>query len=429
MRFDQLDQWLAWQETLHPAEIELGLDRIRQVFQRLRPQAQLPVVITVAGTNGKGSAIAMLEAILLADGYRVGKYTSPHLYRYNERIQVDRRVIDDASLCAAFERVDQARGDTSLTYFEFGTLAALDTFHTRNLDVVLLETGLGGRLDAVNIVDADVSLVTSIDLDHTDWLGDTREAIAREKLGIARPQRPCVIADPEPPGQALADARAQGVKAACIGHEFGYTRGGADIWYWHDQDTRMELALPALRGEHQLRNASGVIMALRAIHSRLPVSAAAIRTGLADATLAGRFSISQQGRLTVIQDVAHNPAAASELARNLFAMTTPGDRYGVFAAMADKDLEGILQPLLPYINQWYLPRLTIPRAASVEQLRSELVKLGVDADRIHSGVEPEQAWQSIQAHCAEHDQVVVFGSFYTLEAMAPVLNAPAMKGM
>jgi dihydrofolate synthase/folylpolyglutamate synthase len=310
--------WLAYLETLHPKAIALGLDRVRDVHGRMGSALACPVV-TVTGTNGKGSTCAMLEAILRSAGYRTGLYSSPHLLRYNERVRIGGEPQDDAAIVAAFNAVEDARGDTPLTYFEYGTLAALAAFARAKLDVAVLEVGLGGRLDAVNIVDADIAVVTTIDLDHMDYLGPTRESIAFEKAGIFRTGRPAVCAEPDPPSTLLAHALDVGAPLFRIGRDFGYTAADGQWRYWGPGGERFGLPVPALRGAYQLANAATALAALGLLHERVHVSASAIREGLCTVSLSGRFQV-LPGRPAIVLDVAHNPHAARAFAATLSAM-------------------------------------------------------------------------------------------------------------
>ena len=315
MRFSTLADWLHWQEQLHPEEIELGLKRVCQVFQQLHPEPPTFKIIIVAGTNGKGSSVAMLEAILLAAGYRVAAYTSPHLLCYNERVRLQEQAVNDALLCEAFARIDQVRGDISLTYFEFGTLAALDIFYRQGLDVAILEVGMGGRLDAVNIIDADVALITAIDVDHEKWLGNNRETIGFEKAGIMRSRRPVISSDLATPLSVVRHANDLGAPLYCLGKDFSVVPE-ASGWAFRDNEniSRNALPLPALRGEHQLHNAAGVLKVLQCLDTSLPVSAQALREGLLSVRLAGRFQVIP-GEVMTILDVAHNPQSAAVLAQ------------------------------------------------------------------------------------------------------------------
>jgi len=411
MRFQTLSDWLSWQEQLHPTSIDLGLERVREVWRRLHAQDFDCPVITVAGTNGKGSSVAMLEAIYREAAYTVGSYTSPHLWRYNERIRIDGTPVADTRICNAFDRIDAVRGETSLTYFEFGTLAALDIFKHHDLDVIILEVGLGGRLDAVNIIDADVALITAIDLDHMQFLGADRSAIAREKAGILRRQHPAVVADPEPPSTLLDYAASLGSRLFCLGRDFNVEQE-AGSWTWFGADrSRVALPMPALRGEQQLRNAAGVLMVLELLQPRLPVTQVQLRHGLMSARLPGRFQV-VPGQVTTIYDVAHNPAAVAQLADNL-TQAGYGNLHVVFSALADKDIPGLLAPMCKLASHWYLAPLDTTRAASLEKLREAL-----------SASCPNAAYTTFsalsQANAAAHTAagsagvVLVYGSFYTV---------------
>jgi dihydrofolate synthase/folylpolyglutamate synthase len=316
MRFATLDDWLGWQETLHPKAIDLRLERVRTVLQRLQPEPPAYTVITVGGTNGKGSCVAMLDSILRAAGYPVGAYSSPHLLRYNERIRINGVEADDAAICRAFARIDAVRSEISLTYFEFGTLAALELFREAGVDVAVLEVGLGGRLDAVNVLDADAALVVSIGIDHVDWLGADRDSIGYEKAGIYRAGRPAICADPDPPLRLVEYAASIHARLLCVNRDYQFARTDA-TWRWQSGDWRFDaLPLPALAGNHQLGNAAAALMTLISLQDRLPVSPEAIPTGLINAKLPGRFQIIP-GPVEWILDVAHNPHAAAALADQL----------------------------------------------------------------------------------------------------------------
>ncbi|MFM8331824.1 MAG: bifunctional tetrahydrofolate synthase/dihydrofolate synthase [Candidatus Methylumidiphilus sp.] len=409
MRFATLAEWLAWQEQLHPKAIDMGLGRVSKVFQAMRPRPATPFTITVGGTNGKGSSVALLSAILRAEGYRVGAYTSPHLLRYNERIRIDGECLDDAALCAAFARVDHARGDTSLSFFEFGTLAALDVFAQAALDVQILEVGLGGRLDAVNIIDADAALIASIDIDHRDWLGHSREAIALEKAGILRPGRPAVIADPQPPHTLFDYAQAQGISLSCQGRDFGFRHHGETWDWWGAGDTLSGLPLPALAGGHQLLNAAAVIQLLRTVAAVRPVSAEAIRTGLRTVKLDGRFQYFP-GSPPVLLDVAHNPQAAGNLAEYLRAEFAGKSIHAVFAVMRDKDVAGIVQPLREVVRHWYLAPIPLQRSAPESELSAVFAELSV-AEVTGGFATAADAIAAARAAAPADGLVLVFGTF------------------
>lgn len=414
MRFVTLDDWLRWQETLHPKTIDLGLERVRAVGQRLYPGAPSCIVITVAGTNGKGSCVAFLDSILRAAGYRVGAYTSPHLLRYNERIRIDGAEAEDGALCQTFARIDAARDDISLTYFEFGTLAALELFRTAQVDVAVLEVGLGGRLDAVNSVDADAALVTGIGLDHTDWLGPDRNSIGYEKAGIYRAGRPAICADPDPPPSLLQQAERIGALLLRVGCDYRFARAGA-TWHWQAGDTRLDaLPLPALAGAHQLGNAAAALMTLHSLRARLPVTDAAIRQGLRNARLPGRFQVFP-GPVEWILDVAHNPQGAAVLAANLRERSCSGRTWAIMGLLADKDAGGVIAALRGVVDAWYTVTLSGARGRDATALRDALHDAGANAE---ASVDPEAACQSARAAAQHGDRIVVFGSFHLV---APVL--------
>jgi len=402
-----LAEWLAFIERQHPEPIALGLDRVVDVLQRIEARLVCPI-ITVGGTNGKGSTCAMLESILQAGGYRTGLYTSPHLLRYNERVRIAGSETGDAALCDAFAAVECARANVPLTYFEFATLAALFLFSGAKLDVAVLEVGLGGRLDAVNAVDADCAVLTSIGVDHVEFLGNTREAIGREKAGIFRRGRPAVVADPDPPPSVLsADAR-----MLLIGREFGYVNQGTQWSWWGPSGKRSGLAHPALRGAMQLRNASAALAALDCLRERLPLAMQDVRRGLAEVTLPGRFQV-LPGRPQVVLDVAHNPEAAAVLAANLGDSGYAPETIAVFGMLRDKDIAGVVRAMAPRITRWHLATLPGPRGAAAEFLRKILVQEKIQAPvRAHASV--GAALAAAKSEAGESDKIVVFGSFLTV---------------
>lgn len=407
MSFSNLSEWLTWQETLHPNPVDLGLERITQVLQRLQWRGFDCPVITIGGTKGKGSCAAMSESILQAAGYRVGLFTSPHLRHYNERIRIAGREIADAALCAAFERIDRARAGVTLTYFEFNTLAALLSFAAANLEVVILEVGMGGRLDAVNVIDADVAIVTSIGLDHCEWLGHDLESIGREKAGIMRPGRPAIYGSPSMPESIAAYAEQIGARLVRAGRDFGANVQG-DSWEWWCGERRLDaLPPPALPGAVQIHNAAAALAALDCLSARVPVTRAAIATGLRQVYLPGRFQVIP-GDPEWILDVAHNPMSAQTLANNLAAR--PRRRtVAVFAALGDKDLGSMVEALHPQVEAWVVAQLEGPRAVPVGGLRDRLVELGVDVRGTAATV--AQACELAQACMQASDRVLVFGSF------------------
>ncbi len=408
--FDSLQDWLVWLESSHPLAIDLGLERAAQVFQALNPDYAKPPTITVAGTNGKGSSVAYLETIYTAQGYRVGAYTSPHILKYNERIKIDGKPVSDAGICEAFARIESVRGNTSLSYFEFGTLAALDIFYRNGVDVQLLEVGLGGRLDAVNIVDPDVALITSISIDHVEWLGGTREAIGREKAGIFRANVPAVIGDPEPPASLIDSAHEQDALLYCIGKDFGYKKQ-ADGWDWYFADRQM-LQLPelGLKGGHQYQNASAVIVALTKMADILPVSDESVRQGLANVSLLGRFQLID-GEVPVLLDVGHNPQAVKTLA-DYVTDVFPGRRiHAVFSMMKDKDIAGVLDIMNGVVYDWFFAPLANPRAATETVMRGIFSQSSVP--RVSFGFSGfADAFAAAKKQSQEGDLLLVFGSFF-----------------
>lgn len=409
-RFDSLQGWLKWQESLHPLVIDLGLERAAQVFRALNPDYIKPPTITVAGTNGKGSSVAYLEAIYTAQGYRVGSYTSPHILKYNERIKIDGKPVSDDEICEAFARIESVRGNTSLSYFEFGTLAALDIFCRAGVDVQVLEVGLGGRLDAVNIVDPDVALITSISIDHVEWLGGTREAIGREKAGIFRAAVPAIIGDPDPPQSLIHSAIEQHALLYCIDKDFGYKKQPAG-WDWFGVDRQMlQLPEPALKGEHQYRNASAVILALTQMDGILPVTEASIKQGLENVRLAGRFQLID-GKIPVLLDVGHNPQAVKTLADYVTAVF-PGRRvHAVFSMMKDKDIAGVLEIMNLVVYDWFFAPLANPRTATESVMREIFSQSSVT--RVSFGFAGfTEAFSAAKNQSREGDLLLVFGSFF-----------------
>lgn len=410
-----LADWLRWQETLHPSSIDLGLERMHRTLQRLGWRQPACPVITVAGTNGKGSTVALTARILRAAGYRVGTFTSPHLIRYNERIVIDGREVSDESLVAAFERIDAARGDDTLTFFEFNTLAALLVFDTAGLDAIVLEVGLGGRLDSVNAVDADVAIVTSIALDHCDWLGSDVETIGREKAGIFRAGKPAVFGSREMPASIAAVAQQMDTPLLRLGHDFDWRRDG-ERWSWRGRAGGYEdLPRPALHGELQFDNASAVLCALECLSSRLPITREAIEQGLSDVTLPGRFQVvrrAQPAGVEWILDVAHNPAAAQALAGQLAARPSGGRTIAVCGILGDKDIEGIACALRGAFDAWIVVGLQSPRAVPVDVLSQRLSKM--DATVASTASDVAAGCEAAQAMSQSGDRIVVFGSFLTV---------------
>lgn len=405
-----LGEWLTHLEQLHPSAIELGLARVDAVKERLRLHPPFPV-ITVGGTNGKGSTCAMLESILDAAGYRVGCYTSPHLLHYNERVRLSGRQADDDSLCRAFAAVEAARDDISLTYFEFGTLAAMWLFLEQQVEVAILEVGLGGRLDAVNIFDSDCAIVTSIDLDHMDYLGDDREAIGREKAGIFRTARPAVSADPDPPHSLLQHAEDTAAGLMQLGRDFGAEAQQGQWLFWSLGGWRLTLPYPSLRGTYQIGNACACLAALESLKNKLPVSPQDIRRGLLEATVPGRFQV-LPGKPALILDVAHNPHAARALASNLRQMWCGGRTIAVFAMLADKDIAGVIAALREEVDLWLVAGIVHARGAAAAELQDRLMHAGIKA--VHDFPDIAAAYRHACQIAGEDDRIVAFGSFHTV---------------
>ena len=418
----ELDAWLQRIERLHHRPIELGLARVREVAQRLDLQLTCPSVV-VAGTNGKGSTCAMLDGVLRAAGYRVGRYSSPHLLRFNERAVIDGAAVSDQTLIEQFEAVERARGEVSLTYFEFTTLAILRLFAARTLDAAVLEIGLGGRLDAVNLIDADCSIVTSIGLDHADYLGTTRDSVAFEKAHVYRGGRPAICSDPSPPPSLLDYAQLIGAQLRVLGRDFEVvvfqgaraTPEPRQQWTYRGPTLqRASLPMPALRGQHQLRNAAGALAALEALAERLPVSQQAVRQGLLQARIEGRFQV-VPGRPVVILDVAHNPQAGEALARTLGEHECQGRTHAVFAMLRDKDAAGVAEQLKNRVDRWYLAPTAGPRGMDSHTLAACVPWAQGRMDRFDSVAE---ALAAARAAAGPDDRILVFGSFVTVaEAM------------
>ena len=420
---DTLEAWLAHAERLHPKTIDMTLARVARLRERLGLRFEVPV-LTVAGTNGKGSSCAMLESILLHAGYRVGLYIKPHLVRFEERCRVDGAPVTAASLLPHFEAVEAARDGQALTWFEFTTLASLRLFAHTPLDVVILEVGLGGRLDAVNAIDADAVLITSIDIDHVEYLGPDRESIGYEKAHVMRPGRPAVVSDPMPPASVVAHAADVGADLWLAGRDFRHG-GDRQQWHWAGRAQRLNgLAFPALRGANQLLNAAGVLALLESVRPRLPVSAQAVRTGLARVELPGRFQVIP-GQPTLVLDVAHNLQSAATLAVNLDQMGFHPRTLAVFGAMADKDLAAMLARLAPLVDVWHFCDLPTPRAATAHELAQVWVEAGaapggvrrLGEAAVHLHPDPASALGAAWAQAEPVDRIVVFGSFLTVGAV------------
>jgi len=405
-----LPEWLAYLETQHPQVIDLGLERVGQVRLSLGLTPECPLVL-VGGTNGKGSVSAMLSTMLARAGFKVGTYTSPHILRYNERIAINMQPVDDAVLLASFAAIEAARGDVTLSYFEFGTLAAVQCFVEARVDVIVLEVGLGGRLDAVNVFEPDVSVVVSVDLDHQSYLGNERESIGFEKAGIFRHGKPAVCTDPAPPQRLLQHAADIGAELYCIGRDFGYTRM-ENQWsfhfgarHWHS------LPQPALRGNYQLSNATAALAVLSLLHERLPVDLGAIKRGLLEVDWPGRFQV-LPGRPQLVLDVGHNPHAVRAMLANLRQLPFAENRYAVFSMLADKDLEAVADLAAGDIDGWFVAGLDVARGQTGEEIARRLAARGVKNIQVFDQI--AQAWKAALSQAGENDRIVTFGSFHTV---------------
>jgi len=407
----RLADWLRWQESLNPRLVDLGLDRCARVAARLGLEALPMPVVTVSGTNGKGSCIAYLTRILESAGHPVAAYTSPFLERYNESLRLCGREVRDGELIVAFENVERARDRIALTFFEFRTLAAMDIIRRSQASVALLEVGLGGRLDAVNLMDADVAVVTSVDLDHTDWLGPDRESIGREKAGIFRPGRPAVCADPSPPASLVEHARAVGADLHTIGCEFSWHHGSSG-WSWQGPVVGYRrLPAPGMGGAFQHSNAAAALMALQLLEPPLAVDAAAVREGIANAWLPGRQQI-LAGAVERVIDVAHNAQAARALAATLMARPLVGRTHAVFAMLADKDATTVAGALDGLVDEWHTATLPGPRGQRGERLAHGLRRqFPGHPVSVHADV--AGAWRAAMSAARSGDRVVAFGSFLT----------------
>ena len=415
---DSLAGWLVYIESQHAQPIALGLDRVDEVRRELGQTKACPV-ITVGGTNGKGSVCALLESILLCAGYRVGLYTSPHFLDYNERVRVNGRPASDEDLCCGFADVEATRGTTPLTYFEFGTLAAWQIFAQSNLDVIILEVGLGGRLDAVNVYAPDCAVVTTVDLDHMDYLGSDREQIGIEKAGIFRNGKPAICGDQNPPTSLLAHVAAIGADLKLIGRDYGFIRQDQQWLFWSWLGERSELTHPALRGGIQLTNVSTALATLDALHDALPVTMQDVRRGMMEVELPGRFQIVPV-KPTLVLDVAHNPQAAGVLAQNLGNMAFYPETWAIFGIMADKDIVGVIRAVKSHVTQWLVCTLPGSRAASAGQLAELLRQQGI-AEPIREYPSAAESFVYARGAAGENDRILAFGSFLTVADVMRVL--------
>lgn len=446
--FKTIQDWLNWQETLHPSEIDLGLERVQLVLERLLPQCfesyngKFPfTVITIAGTNGKGSTVAMLEAILNEAGYRVGCYTSPHLLQYNERIKLNRVPVTDEIICDSFARIEQAREQISLTYFEFGTLAAIDVFYQHQCDIVILEVGLGGRLDAVNIIDADIAMVTTVDIDHQDWLGSDRDAIGLEKAGIYRHEKPAIFGDDNLPESIRNKVRQEGLAFFQYSQDYDFNCRDKQ-WDWLPADTNGQfsahynLPLPSLKGLIQLKNAANVLMCLELLKDSYPVSQAEIKRGLQNTFLAGRFQIVSSQPL-IILDVAHNVQAAKMLRQSIEQVSVPGKFNVIIGMLKDKEVREVIAVLLPLVDSWRVIELNSPRAMAARDINHLLQELlqtktqeqsgknhaaAINIQCFDSFAEAYQDYKRYNDQSGNFENLLVFGSFFIVSDALNTLN-------
>ena len=424
-RFNSLADWLDWQEGLHFTAIDLGLGRVRRVAEKMGLLKPDFAVVSVAGTNGKGSSVTMLEMILGRSGYKTGKYTSPHLLRYNERICLDGKSVEDELICAAFDRVDRARGDVSLTYFEFGTLAALDIFQGAGVDIAILEVGLGGRLDAVNILDADACLVTSIHIDHENWLGSDRESIGAEKAGIFRPGTAAVCSDPNPPESIISHARAIGADLQLLGPDYQFTTNESN-WSWHSGDSEYTgLERPSIYDECQTQNAAGVLKLLDTIKQRFPLNEDAITTTFQDFRLEGRFQVIPSV-VPYVLDVAHNCESSTMLAENLRKLPATGTTHCILGMLRDKNHQPVFRALSSVVDSWHLVDLDSERAESAANLEKVLISFDSSADiQIQKNV--VSALKYLEGHASPGDRIVITGSFLTVRDALLYLSPESNK--
>ena len=417
-----LPEWLEWQEQLHLSSIDLGLDRVSQLSVNMAIDKLSMPVITVAGTNGKGSSVAILDSIYRAAGYKTGCYTSPHLISYNERICIGGNQVSDADLCEAFEAIDSARGDISLTYFEFGTLAAAYLFQKYHVEVAIFEVGLGGRLDAVNLWDADIALITNIDIDHIDWLGDDREQIGVEKAGIMRKGKTVVCGDTNPTNSMQSEANRIGANLLQQGIDFSWSASdGANKWAYHRNGQLRHYSTPLLRGKFQLNNASAVITLVNDFQHQLAVSEVHIQNGLASAAVLGRLQKLSESP-EVLVDVAHNPQSAEALADYLANNPIEGKTVALFSALIDKDLGGIVNPVSEHFDEWHIVQLDGPRALQNDLLIGELKVLGIKKP-LNNHTNCMTALKLLQNELKSQDRVVAFGSFLVVSGVMQGFNA------
>ena len=414
-----LTDWLGYIESIHPSTIDLTLERIKIVIERLNLDISFPI-LTVGGTNGKGSTCSILESIYREAGYKVACYTSPHFLNFNERIKIQTLAVSDEVICEAFSRIELAREDVTLTYFEYGTIAAMIIFSEAHVDVAILEVGLGGRLDAVNVFDADCAIVTTVDLDHMDYLGHTREAIGFEKAGIYRTEKTSICGDFDPPQSLIKHAELIHADLKIIGKDFGYEAHHDSFDFLIDSTFVMNLPLPKLQGDFQLANATNALMAVKAMEDKLPLTEISIQKGITLTLLPGRFQEVKK-MPSLILDVAHNPQAARSLSHNLKTHVVPGKTIAVFSILKDKDIFGVINELNLDIDDWFIAEIQNERAASIENISNTIQKINPSA-HIETFKNIQEAYQFASKEVTRNDRIIVFGSFFTVADIMKIIS-------
>ena len=414
-----LNDWIGYIESIHPSTIDLTLERIKVVIERLNLDISFPI-LTVGGTNGKGSTCSILESIYREAGYKVACYTSPHFLNFNERIKIQTLAVSDEVICDAFSRIESAREDVTLTYFEYGTIAAMIIFSEAHVDVAILEVGLGGRLDAVNVFDADCAIVTTVDLDHMDYLGHTREAIGFEKAGIYRTEKTSICGDFDPPQSLIKHAELIHADLKIIGKDFGYEAHHDSFDFLIDSTFVMNLPLPKLQGDFQLANATNALMAVKAMEDKLPLTEISIQKGITLTLLPGRFQEVKK-MPSLILDVAHNPQAARSLSHNLKTHVVPGKTIAVFSILKDKDIFGVINVLNLDIDDWFIAEIQNERAASIETISNTIQKINPSA-HIEAFKNIQEAYQFASKEVTRNDRIIVFGSFFTVADIMKIIS-------
>ena len=414
-----LTDWLGYIESIHPSTIDLTLERIKIVIECLNLDISFPI-LTVGGTNGKGSTCSILESIYREAGYKVACYTSPHFLNFNERIKIQTLAVSDEVICEAFSRIESAREGVTLTYFEYGTIAAMIIFSEAHVDVAILEVGLGGRLDAVNVFDADCAIVTTVDLDHMDYLGHTREAIGFEKAGIYRTEKTSICGDFDPPQSLIKHAELIHADLKIIGKDFGYEAHHDSFDFLIDSTFVMNLPLPKLQGDFQLANATNALMAVKAMEDKLPLTEISIQKGITLTLLPGRFQEVKK-MPSLILDVAHNPQAARSLSHNLKTHVVPGKTIAVFSILKDKDIFGVINELNLDIDDWFIAEIQNERAASIENISNTIQKINPSA-HIEAFKNIQEAYQFASKEVTRNDRIIVFGSFFTVADIMKIIS-------